>query len=100
MGCYLVLVLAKIINKKKSYFKRIFILIGNNTLTIMALHFISFKIIHLTQIFIYNYPIKFLAFSPVIPKNIIYWWIPYTLIGVAIPLLIGILYDKIKHKII
>ena len=62
--------------------------IGNNTLTILTFHFISFKLISLLIIIQNNLPIDMLSQFPVI-ADFAYdgWWIAYAIIGIAIPLL-------------
>jgi len=44
----------------------------------------------LLQIWIYDYPVKYLAYYPIIPENISYWWIVYTVAGVIFPLFLSI----------
>lgn len=39
--------------------------------------------------YICNYPIRYLAYYPVIPKNTHYWWGVYTIVGVSVPLFLG-----------
>lgn len=61
----------------------------------MALHFLSFKVISLLQIYIYNYDITYLSKFPVIEINSYLWWIPYTIVGVGLPLCYVWLNDKV-----
>lgn len=70
--------------------------IGRNTMIILALHFLSFKIISLIKIYIYGLPIKMLSCFPVIEEYNQYFWIAYVLVGVGIPLLIDSFYNKIR----
>lgn len=61
-------------------------IIGKYTFEIMALHFIAFKLVSLVQIYIYNYDATYLSKFPVIEINSYIWWIPYTIVGVGLPL--------------
>lgn len=80
--------------------KSLLIYIGDNTMDILALHFISFKIVSLIKIYIYGLDIKKLACFPIIPDHNKYFWILYTIIGITIPLIILNRYRKVKFKLI
>jgi len=94
-GCYLVLVVSNMINARTKYIKGLFDFIGQYTFTIMALQYLAFKLVALLQIWISDYPIRYLAYYPVIPKNTHYWWVAYTVVGVTVPLLLGYLTKRI-----
>ncbi len=98
-GCYWLLTLSDYLSRNSFIFSKSLEKIGQNTLSIMALHFLSFKIITLIQIHFYNYPVKFLSFYPVIPYKTAYWWIPYTIVGIIVPLFLSFLYDKIGNLV-
>lgn len=69
--------------------------IGNNTLVILTWHFLSFKIVSLTIILIYELPIECLAEFPVVAEYAKQgWWIAYFLIGTFAPLA----FVLTKHK--
>lgn len=99
-GFYWLLYFAEYLNNKDLLIVKYLNLIGDNTLTIMALHYIAFKLVNLLQIAIYNYPIKYLAYYPVIPIKTEYWWILYTIVGILVPLLLAIFYDKTKYILV
>lgn len=80
--------------------KHILTYIGDNTMIILALHFISFKIVSLIKIYAYGLDIKKLAYFPVIPDCNEYFWILYTIIGVSIPLIVLCGYKKLKSNLI
>jgi fucose 4-O-acetylase-like acetyltransferase len=88
-GCYLVFWLADFINTKTKYVRNMFDFIGKYTFTIMALQYTAFKLAALLQIWICGYPIQYLAYYPVIPRNTHYWWVVYTVIGLVVPLFLG-----------
>lgn len=56
------------------------IYVGNASLTIMALHFLAFKVVGLLQILIYGYSIDYLSAFPAISDRINIWWIPYVFV--------------------
>ncbi|MDY6131353.1 MAG: acyltransferase family protein [Prevotella sp.] len=70
--------------------------VGNNTMIILALHFISLKIVTLLKIWIYGWPIERLAEFPVIEENNTYWWILYSIVGTIIPIIVQLTYSKSK----
>ena len=81
------------------YINRVLTYIGNNTLSILAWHFLSFKLISLLIIYIKNLPIENLAHFPVIPDYSKQgWWIAYTIIGLCIPLAITFCSHYISDK--
>ena len=82
------------------YINKILTYIGNNTLSILAWHFLSFKLISLLIIYIKNLSIENLAHFPVIPDYSKQgWWIAYTIIGLCIPLVITFCNQYITEKI-
>lgn len=68
--------------------------IGDNTIVILSLHFLSFKLISLTKILLFNLPIERLADFPVILEHNQFFWVIYSIIGIYIPILLVKLYDK------
>ncbi|MDY6933319.1 MAG: acyltransferase family protein [Spirochaetota bacterium] len=81
LGIYFNLHLAKILSSKDM---KLLYYIGENTIIIMALHFLCFKLINLLQIYIYNHPIEMIAKFPVLDGSN-GWWILYTIVGIFIP---------------
>lgn len=73
-------------------------IIGKNTMTIAALHFLSFKVVSYIGILILHYPLCYIASFPTLFLNN-YWWILYTIVGVSIPVLVSITYKTVIHKI-
>lgn len=94
LGIYFMLTLIKKLDKLK--FEFIFLkYAGKNTITIMALQLICFKIISIIQVKLYNLPINSLSgFGNIYNKNL--WWIAYTIIGVILPCIIKYAYDMLK----
>jgi fucose 4-O-acetylase-like acetyltransferase len=70
-----------------SRLKRFFLFIGENTLSILTWHLLSFKLASLIIILIYGLPIEQLGEFPVIMEySIKGWWLLYFLVGVGLPL--------------
>ena len=75
--------------------------IGENTITILTFHFLSFKIISLLIIKLNHLPIDMLSQLPVITDFANNgWWIAYALAGIVLPLLCIKLTSYIKNKFI
>ena len=85
MGIYFMMCISKYIASINSEFK-ILKYIGGNTVAILCLHFLSFKIVNLIQVVIYKYPSYRLAAYPTL-SGANGWWILYVLVGVFAPLL-------------
>ena len=85
MGCLTIFDLCKLMELKVFFGKKLLIYIGNNTLSVLALHFLCFKIVSLAIICFYNFPIEQLAKFPTI-KDLSGWWIAYLIIGVMVPI--------------
>jgi len=88
LGIYLVIYISKLISIKftDTKIKNQLIYVGKNTLTIMALHFLSFKIVNLVVVNIYNMPYYNIAQFPGINLTGA-WWLIYCPVGVMVPLL-------------
>jgi fucose 4-O-acetylase-like acetyltransferase len=70
--------------------------IGKNTMQILALHFMSFKIVSLCVILLYALPTEMLSEFPVIKCHQEITWPLYSLVGISLPLLIKVGYNKMK----
>lgn len=62
--------------------------IGSRTLYILALHFVCFKLVSLLKMWALGLPASSLQEVPVISESNAWWWLLYTAVGVAIPLLL------------
>lgn len=96
-GCYLTLTASRTIAQRGGLPVRLLDYLGRNTLTVMMLHMAAFKLVSLLEIALCHYPIRFLAFHPVIPSGVRFWWIPYTVAGIALPLGIARLWDRMRR---
>ena len=75
------------------------IYIGQRTLVIMMLHFLSFKVVAVLADLIYNLPAYCIAAFPTLYGEKGMWWILYTIVGVSLPLLADYCYKFLKKKI-
>ena len=86
-----------IVSAANSGVKRILTYIGDNTLTILTWHFISFKIVSLVLVFLFSLSFSKLEDFPVIKEYSFQgWWIIYATVGVIVPLLGKQLFMKLK----
>ncbi|HEX3073616.1 MAG TPA: hypothetical protein VHP30_08385, partial [Ignavibacteriales bacterium] len=78
------------------------IYIGKNSLIILALHMISFKLVDLIQITVYN--LDYSQMSQRMINGDSFWWVIYTLFGVFVPLGIAAIfnpgYDFFKKSVL
>lgn len=89
-GIYLTMYISKLLSNKRL---RLLKYIGKNSFTIMALHFLCFKLVNLIQIRLYKYPDYMLAKFPYIDGSN-GWWIIYTLSGVLVPIMFIFIYEN------
>ncbi|MBS7182012.1 MAG: acyltransferase family protein [Eubacterium sp.] len=73
--------------------------IGRNTLPILLIHFLAFKVVTALQILIYNESIHKLAAFPVLKSEGI-WWVLYAIVGIIGSLLLNCGYKQAKGVLI
>lgn len=95
MGIYVNIYFSKILAKRRMPLLEY---IGKNSMCIMIFHFLSFKLVSLAIIFIYNLEINELASFPAIYIGK-YWYIVYTIVGVCIPIMIKYCIDIVNRYI-
>ena len=93
LGFILVYTVSHFINN--SYFKRIFIFLGQHTIPILALHTLAFKIITYMQVNIYGNDMIALSSYPVL-ENTLIWSVLYVLAGVLVPLIVILPLQRFK----
>lgn len=96
-GCYMVLVAARGLGRVDGFPLRAADYTGRHSLAVMLWHIPAFKLVTALQVGIYGYPIRYLAYPLAIPERIVQWWIPYTLVGLLLPLGGCLLYDRIRQ---
>lgn len=77
--------------------------LGASTRSIVMWHFASMKLVTLAYILIMGLPIILIGAFPFLNNTTSWMWIVYTIVGVAIPYYLGVLYDFLlkdsKYKI-
>ena len=100
-GTLLIMYVPKEIEVRFSLVKHVFYYIGNHTLEILALHFLSFRLVSYLLCCIYGIDIVHVAEHPVI-KDIgnpsTYCWAIYSIAGILIPLMMNKLWQLIVCK--
>jgi fucose 4-O-acetylase-like acetyltransferase len=72
--------------------------LGRNTICIIGLHFLAFKIVAYFQIWLYGLPHEKLSVHPVLISEP-FWWVAYTVVGVGVPLVLNMGYKAAKRKV-
>lgn len=80
---------------KNEYSKKLLACIGQNTLPVVILHFLCFKLVNYIGVLFNHQPLFLIAAFPILYKGGV-WWIAYTLVGLMIPICLNLLYKKIK----
>ncbi|WP_415341386.1 acyltransferase family protein [Clostridium perfringens] len=96
IGIILCILVVKYV-KKINFISRFLVLCGKNTLIILALHMLSFKLVNYIQIKVYKYPLEYMSAFPYI-SGTHGWWILYSIIGVYLPLIIVLLKNSFINK--
>ena len=102
-GTILTLYMSKKIEKWFPMINRFIYDIGNHTLEILALHFLSFRLVSFFVAYGYGLDVVHVAEHPVISDISIvpcYWWIVYSFAGIVIPLILNkVWYITIKRML-
>ena len=98
LGCLMVYSLSKIISTYK--ISRLIAITGEHSFSIMALHFLAFKLISFFIIISNHYELSQMSKFPTIQTNNILWNLAYISSGVILPIIITIFYSKIKRFIV
>lgn len=78
--------------------KNLIQLVNKSSIWVMALHFLSFKIVTLTYIKYNNLPEMLLASFPVLDTDSKWLWIAYSTVGVIMPVLCYLCWERIRRK--
>ncbi|MGN0384191.1 MAG: hypothetical protein ACI4DS_07965 [Eubacterium sp.] len=78
--------------------EKIMCIIGQSTIEIMALHYLSFKLVSFIIILAYKYPIEYLGYAT-INANFL-WQIMYLISGVCLPVCFKVIINKVKQRLI
>ena len=82
-------------SQKIEYVKRIFVCIGQNTLAVVILHFLCFKLVSYIGVLINKQQLFLVAAFPVLYCGGV-WWIAYLLSGLVIPVFLSIVWKKTR----
>ena len=83
--------------KKKKLLSDAIVCCGQNSMAIVVLHFLCFKIISLVGVVVYNQPRERIAAFPVLYEQGA-WWIVYMFAGIIVPVLLSVMWKKMKGK--
>jgi fucose 4-O-acetylase-like acetyltransferase len=81
--------------KKYKVVKNIAVCTGQNTLAVVVLHFLCFKIISYAGVMIKAEPLCLIAAFPILYKGGC-WWVAYTTVGLTIPVCLSLIWKNIK----
>lgn len=73
--------------------------LGESTRSIVMWHFICMKGVTFAYLMVTGLPIVLLGAFPYLQQSPSYLWVIYTIVGVGLPYLLGIIYDSINIKI-
>lgn len=83
--------------KKRKLLVDAIVCCGQNSMAIVVLHFLCFKIISFVGVVVYNRPREKIAAFPVLYDHGI-WWIAYMLVGIIVPMLLSMMWKNLKGK--
>ena len=98
-GCYMLVTAASRLAATGNRLTRMLDYTGRHTMAIMLWHIPALKLVILFQMWVCDYPPRYLACHPVIPTGSPWWWIPYTVVGITLPLGFCLLYDRLIRSV-
>jgi len=98
-GVYLVYYVSKQICKN-DMLKNLFVILGNNSLYILALHLTAFKLVSFAKVLIYDDLTmrNMYDFTVILKHNDIFWCSAYIIVGITVPLVIMYFIGIIKRN--
>jgi len=97
LGIFISLLLSQLVIKQRNI-KNALVYIGKNTMLILVWHMLSFKLVSLIKLWQYELPIKALGQFPVIAANNVFYWVPYSIGGVFLPIWFILIQRKILSE--
>lgn len=102
-GIFFIIYLSNMIDAKFTCIKPVLYYVGNHTLVILALHFLSFRLVSYILSLWYGIDTLHIAEHPVI-KDILsinnsWWWALYAFVGIGVPLLLNYAWLEFKKKV-
>jgi hypothetical protein len=99
LGTLMVLGLSRRLAVCENFVKRFLVFVGDNTLDILTWHLLSFKLVSVLLIVIYELNFQRLSEFPVIEEYAYSgWWLLYLAIGIVVPLSISVVKGKTKNN--
>lgn len=97
-GFFMLYIISRKIDLHDTVLKRFLVFCGNNTLYVFIFHIISFKLVSIVKIIYYHLDWQQIGCHMVIHEHAKddYFWIAYTIVGVAVPLLSYRVYERAK----
>lgn len=83
--------------KKRKLLTDAIVCCGQNSMAIVVLHFLCFKVISFVGVVVYNQSRERIAAFPVLYEHGA-WWIAYMFAGIIIPVLLSVMWKKMKGK--
>ena len=96
LGAYIIISFSKYIANYS--ISNILNIIGSKTMTILALHFLCFKVVNFIIVYKNGFNYSDIAQFPVIPDQES-WFMAYSIAGICIPILLHLLFSKTKDVI-
>lgn len=84
---------------KHTPLRPVMLFIGKRTLPIVIFHYLSFKIVNAVVLSVRHLPSFCLAAHPHLYGDQGLWWVAFTAVGVAVPLLLSVLYEQAKRRL-
>jgi len=94
LGTYVVIYVSQFISRFS--ISKYFNFIGNQTIAILAMHFLCFKLVSLLIVYKDNLPLYKIAEFPVIPNDG-WWFLAYSAVGIALPMMLYTLFLRSKE---
>lgn len=100
VGFIMVYKASQYIDSHPSFLQRMLKYTGCHTLSILTLSMLSFKVVNLIKIAVFQLPIGRIGDFPVINIYNDFFWILYSAVGVALPLILATVYLRLKRNFI
>lgn len=101
-GTILTFYISYVIESRSQIIRRVLYYIGNHTLVILALHFLSFRLFSFIIVLTYDINISHIAEHPVIKDVDIphsSWWLLYCVMGITIPIFFNRIWQIVVNNL-
>ena len=83
--------------QKIAWLKKLMVVVGQNTMGVVILHFLSFKLVNLAGVLVERKPLCLVAAFPVLYQGGV-WWIAYFVVGLGLPVCASLAWKWVKGK--